>query len=185
MRVSRRQAIGIGACAALGAVAPAIKAEAASAYEIDTNVGATLDRFHRHASWSPDFARRAAGILVFPTVVKAGFGFGGEYGEGSLLVRGHPAAYYNTVSASFGFQLGAQARSVIIMFMTPEALDGFNRKDGWKVGVDGSVTVIAVGAGGVVDTNTIASPIVAFIFDQKGLMYNLTLEGSKISRIYR
>ena len=81
--------------------------------------------------------------------MKAGFGFGGEYGEGSLLVRGHPAAYYNTVSASFGFQLGAQARSVIIMFMTPEALDGFNRKDGWKVGVDGSVTVIAVGAGGV------------------------------------
>ena len=66
MRVSRRQAIGIGACAALGAVAPAIKAEAASAYEIDTNVGATLDRFHRHASWSPDFARRAVGILVFP-----------------------------------------------------------------------------------------------------------------------
>jgi lipid-binding SYLF domain-containing protein len=79
------------------------------------------------------FAKRSAGILVFPNIVKAGFGFGGEYGEGSLMIRGHPAEYYNTVSASFGFQLGAQARSVIIMFMTPDALEGFRRKDGWKV----------------------------------------------------
>ncbi len=69
--------------------------------------------------------------------------------------------------------------------MTPEALDTFYRRDGWKVGVDGSVTIIAVGAGGAIDTNTIRSPVVGFIFDQKGLMYNLTLEGSKISRIYR
>jgi lipid-binding SYLF domain-containing protein len=185
MRCSRREALGIGAAAALATFGSARDAEAASAYEIDTSVGAALDRFHRHAYWSRDMAKRAAGILVFPTIVKAGFGFGGEYGEGALLVRGRPAAYYNTVSASFGFQFGAQARSVIIMFMTPDALDGFYRKNGWKIGVDGSVTVIAVGAGGAVDTNPIASPIVGFIFDQKGLMYNLTLEGSKISRIYR
>jgi lipid-binding SYLF domain-containing protein len=185
MRCSRREALGIGAAAALATLGTAREAGAASAYDIDTGVAATLDRFHRHAYWSRDMAKRAAGILVFPTIVKAGFGFGGEYGEGSLLVRGRPAAYYNTVSASFGFQLGAQARSVVIMFMTPDALDGFYRKDGWKVGVDGSVTVIAVGAGGAVDTNTINNPIVGFIFDQKGLMYNLTLEGSKISRIYR
>jgi lipid-binding SYLF domain-containing protein len=72
-----------------------------------------------------------------------------------------------------------------IMFMTPDALEGFRMKDGWKVGVDGSVAIIAVGAGGAVDTNTIHSPIVGFIFDQRGLMYNLTLEGSKISRIDR
>jgi lipid-binding SYLF domain-containing protein len=175
----------LGAIGALGMAAPSLGAKAATAYEIDRSVGATLDQFYRHAYWSRDMARRAAGILVFPTIVKAGFGFGGEYGEGSLLVRGRSAAYYNTASASFGFQLGAQARSVVILFMTPDALESFSRKDGWKVGVDGSVTVIAVGAGGEVDTNTINSPIVAFIFDQKGLMYNLTLEGSKISRIYR
>ncbi len=101
------------------------------------------------------------------------------------MVRGRPAQYYNTLSASFGFQLGVQARSVIVMFMTPEALDGFYWKDGWKVGVDGSVVLVTVGAGGAIDTNTIKNPIVGFIFDQKGLMYNLTLEGSKISRIYR
>jgi len=71
------------------------------------------------------------------------------------------------------------------MFMTDTALAKFQRTDGWKVGVDGSITIIAVGAGGAVDTNSISSPLVGFIFDQKGLMYNLTLEGSKITRIAR
>ena len=90
-----------------------------------------------------------------------------------------------TVAASFGFQIGAQARSVIIMFMTPEALASFRRVDGWKVGVDGSVAIITVGAGGSIDTDKITSPVVGFVVDPKGLMYNLTLEGSKISRISR
>ncbi len=184
MQFSRRQAIGIGATMALG-LGSTVAARASTAYQIDSDVGLALDRFYLSGPWARGFAQRSAGILVFPTIVKAGFGFGGEYGEGSLLTRGRPAEYYNTVSASFGFQLGAQARSVIIMFMTPGALEGFRMRDGWKVGVDGSVAVIAVGAGGAVDTNTIHSPIVGFIFDQKGLMYNLTLEGSKISRIYR
>ena len=184
MEFSRREAIRIGAITALG-IGSTLTANASTAYDIDIGVGATLDRFYGRSPWSRGFAQRSAGMLVFPTIVKAGFGFGAEYGEGSLLTRGHPAEYYNTVSASFGFQIGAQARSVIIMFMTPDALEGFRVKDGWKVGVDGSIAIIAVGAGGAVDTNTIHSPIVGFIFDQRGLMYNLTLEGSKISRIDR
>jgi lipid-binding SYLF domain-containing protein len=122
---------------------------------------------------------------VFPTIVKVGFGFGGEYGEGAMRIGGKTTGYYNTLAASFGFQIGAQARSVIIMFMTPEALASFRRVDGWKVGVDGSVAIITVGAGGSIDTDKITSPVVGFIVDPKGLMYNLTLEGSKISRISR
>jgi lipid-binding SYLF domain-containing protein len=125
------------------------------------------------------------GLLVFPSVVKAGFGFGGEYGEGALLVEGRTVGYYNTVSASFGFQLGAQERSIIIAFMTPQALDQFRRTAGWKVGVDGSIAIITLGVGGSIDTNKITSPVIGFILDPKGLMYNLTLEGSKISRISR
>jgi lipid-binding SYLF domain-containing protein len=112
-------------------------------------------------------------------------GFGGEYGEGALLIRGRSAGYHNLISASFGFQLGVQARSVIIMFMTHEAFAGFNRVYGWKVGVDGSVVLVTLGVGGSIDTGKIASPIIGFILDPKGLMYNLTLEGSKISRISR
>jgi lipid-binding SYLF domain-containing protein len=161
------------------------KLHAADAREIDAGVSAALDQFYLEVPSALELSRRAAGILVFPTIVKAGFGIGGEYGEGALRVNGRTVDYYNTISASIGFQLGIQAKSVIIMFLTNEALDRFYRKDGWKIGVDGSVVLVTLGAGGVIDSDTIKSPIVGFIFDQKGLMYNLTLEGSKISRIYR
>lgn len=164
----------------LGALSPA---HAASAADIDSDVDATLSRFYRHVSGGRDLVHRAAGVLVFPSVVKAGMGFGGEYGEGALRIGGRTADYFNTISASVGFQLGLQARSVIILFMTPEALDSFRRKDGWKVGVDGSVTLVTLGVGGSVDSNQIKQPVIGFILNQKGLMYNLTLEGSKISRI--
>ncbi len=172
--------------AALFAAAPPLpQSHAASGPEISASVNATLDRFFRETPYGRDLANRALAVLVFPTVIKAGFGIGGEYGEGELQIRGRHAGYYNIASASFGFQLGAQARAVIIMFMTDGALAQFQRTDGFKIGVDGSVAVIAIGAGGAIDTNSITKPVIGFIFDQKGLMYNLTLEGSKISRISR
>ena len=160
-------------------------AQAASAGAINADVNATMQKFEMKVRSGYDLASRAAGILVFPSVVKAGFGIGGEYGEGALLIGGRPVAYYNTISASIGFQLGAQARSVIIMFMTPDALANFRSKQGWKIGVDGSVALVTLGVGGAIDTNTINKPVIGFILDGKGLMYNLTLEGSKISRIDR
>ena len=170
------------------ALLPAARsARAASAHEIDAGVNETLDRFFNKIGGARELAHKSVGILVFPSIVKAGFGFGGEYGEGALRLRGArgSVAYYNTLSASFGFQLGVQERSVIIMFMTEQALDQFRRTAGWKVGVDGSVAIVTVGIGGSIDTNKITSPVVGFILDPKGLMYNLTLEGSKISRIDR
>jgi lipid-binding SYLF domain-containing protein len=165
------------------ALAP--QGRAASGSEIEASVHATLDQFFRQVRSSRELANKAIAVLVFPTVVKAGIGVGGEYGEGELLIRGQPAGFYNMASASVGFQLGAQARSVIIMFMTDPALGQFRRTDGFKVGVDGSIAVIAIGAGGAIDTNSITKPVIGFIFDQKGLMYNLTLEGTKISPISR
>ena len=171
----------LAAILAAGVMAP--QSHAASAATIDAEVRATIDRFHAQIGGARELTDKSYGILVFPSVVKAGFGIGGEYGEGALMVRGRPTTYYNTVGASFGFQLGVQARSVIIMFMTPEALDQFRRSKGWKVGVDGSVAIITVGVGGSIDTNKIVSPVVGFILDPKGLMYNLTLEGTKITRI--
>jgi lipid-binding SYLF domain-containing protein len=159
--------------------------EAASAAEIDGDVNATLNRFYIKVDGSRDLVERAAGMLVFPSIVKAGIGIGGEYGEGAMRVKGKTVGYYNSVSASVGFQLGVQARSVIILFMTDNALASFRRKDGWKVGVDGSVALVTLGVGGSIDTNQIRKPVLGFILDEKGLMYNLTLEGSKISRISR
>jgi len=172
--------------AALFAVgAPLPRGRAASGPEIEASVHATLDQFFRQVQSSRELANKALAVLVFPTVVKAGIGLGGEYGEGELLIRGQPAGFYNIASASVGFQLGAQARSVIIMFMTDSALGQFRRTAGFKVGVDGSIAIIAIGAGGAIDTNSVTKPVIGFIFDQKGLMYNLTLEGTKISRISR
>jgi lipid-binding SYLF domain-containing protein len=159
--------------------------KAASAAEINAGVNETLRKFYRQVGGSRQLADKAAAILVFPSVVKAGLGVGGEYGEGALRIGGKTVAYYNTISASIGFQLGAQVRSVIIVFMTKEALESFRKKNGWKVGVDGSVALITVGVGGSIDTNKITKPIIGFILGSKGLMYNLTLEGSKISRIRR
>jgi len=155
----------------------------ASAAKINADVRATLNQFFARTHGARELADKAAGVLVFPTVVKAGFGIGGEYGEGALLINRNPAGYYNLVSASFGFQLGAQARTVIIMFMTRGALDQFSRTAGWKVGVDGSVALITLGAGASIDSNDVTSPVIGFVLDPTGLMYNLTLEGSKISRI--
>ena len=174
-------------CLVLVAMAATIAAprisEAASAAEIEADANETLHSFVRQVPGARELAAKAAGILVFPSVVKAGIGIGGEYGEGILLNQQRVEGYYNLISASFGFQLGVQERSVIIMFMTQDALRGFEERAGWKIGVDGSVTIITVGVGGGIDTDKIVSPVIGFIIDQKGLMYNLTLEGSKISRI--
>lgn len=164
-------------------VAASGPAAAASAAELEADAQNTIERFYRHVGGARDLAQKSAAMLIFPSVVKAGMGIGGEYGEGVLFERGQPNAYYNTVSASIGFQLGVQARSVIILFMNRQALASFRRAHGWKVGVDGSIAIITVGAGGSVDSARITNPIVGFILDPKGLMYNLTLEGSKISRI--
>src|SRR5215468_7427242 len=128
--------------AAAATVAQPQRCEAATAAEIDQEANATLHSFVNQTPGARELANKAAGILVFPSVVKAGFAIGGQYGEGILLNQSQVQGYYNLISASFGFQLGVESRSVIIMFMTQDALDGFERRAGWKVGVDGSVTVI-------------------------------------------
>lgn len=156
---------------------------AASAAEINSDVNETLSRFTREIGGASAYLQAARGVLVFPTVYKAGIGIGGEYGEGALLIGGRPVDYYSTAAASFGFQLGAQAKSIIILFMQDEALRKFRESEGWKVGVDGSVALIDMGLGKELSSQTLQNPIVGFVFGQKGLMYNLTLEGTKITKL--
>ena len=158
-------------------------ATAATADEINTSANATLHRFIEQNRSAEELGRKAAGALVFPSIIKAGFGLGGAYGEGVLIVHGNAAGYYNIVSASFGFQMGVQSQSLIILFMTEEALNQFEQSFGWKVGVDGSIVVVTLGASGSIDTNNLTSPILGFVTDETGLMYSLSLEGSKITRV--
>lgn len=171
--------------ALLALVAAPHAARAGSAEDINAAANATLHRFVEQNPSAQELGRKAAGVLIFPSVLKAGIGVGGQYGEGVLIVHGNAAGYYNIVSASFGFQLGAQSQAIIIVFMTEEALANFQKAYGWKVGIDGSIVVVTLGAGGTIDTDNLTSPIIGFIFDQTGLMYSLSLEGSKISRIER
>ncbi|OHC67246.1 MAG: hypothetical protein A2045_15355 [Rhodocyclales bacterium GWA2_65_20] len=158
-------------------------AAAASQEEINAEVRQALKNFQKQTGAGHELSKKAAGMLIFPNVIKAGIGIGGEYGEGALLVRGKTVAYYNIASASIGFQLGAQARSQIVLFMNDKVLGEFRHSEGWKAGVDGSVALATLGAGGAIDSETAKQPIIGFIFSNKGLMYNLTFEGSKITRI--
>jgi lipid-binding SYLF domain-containing protein len=167
-------------CTGLFAAQPAL---AASKRVLDVEVEEALERFYKEVGGAKKFASIAEGILVFPSVIKAGFGIGGEYGEGALLIKGKTVDYYSTAAASIGFQLGAQSKTVILVFTEKSALKKFRGSDGWEAGVDGSVALVDLGAGGTIDTSTIKDPIVAFVFGNKGLMYNLTLEGSKYSKL--
>ena len=170
------------ATAAVALVLPAASF-AASAAEIDADVDEAIAAFRQEVDGGGEFLSKAAGYLVFPRVIKVGVGVGGEGGEGALRINGQTVDYYSTFSGSIGFQLGAQAKSIVIAFMTDEALREFRNSLGWKVGVDGSVAIIDIGAGKTIDSTNIKDPVVGFIFNAKGLMYNLTLEGSKITKL--
>ncbi len=158
-------------------------AYAVSKTEINAKVKATITTFYSQVKSGRELASKAEAILVFPEVFKAGIGIGGEYGEGALLIRNKSSGYYSTAAISIGFQLGAQVKSQVIMFMTKRALRGFRNSNGWKAGVDGSVALVTIGAGGDIDTSSIRDPIIGFIFSNKGLMYNLTFEGAKITKL--
>ena len=158
-------------------------AQAASKLELDTRAAAALQKLYDKQPAAAELGAKAAGILVLPRIIKGGIGVGGEVGEGSLLVDGNPVQYYRLTSLSVGFQFGGQAKTEVIMFMTDDALQLFRDSDGWEAGVDGSIAVIEFGVGREIDTNSIQDPIIAFITDNKGLMYNLSLEGSKFWKI--
>ncbi len=183
MRGNFRALSSILAAALLGLAA--VAAQADSKAHIDAKSQEALERLLDHAAGADKLLEKAAGVLVFPDIVKMGFGVGGQYGEGSLLIDGKPEAYYATAGATFGLQLGAQYKTEMILFMTEEALKGFRARPGWEIGVDTSVALVEASTGGHIDLKKIADPVVGFIFSNEGLMYNLTLEGSKITRIAR
>ena len=158
-------------------------ASAKSAKEIDISVDVALEQFEKDVKGGKEFLKSAKGVLVFPSVIKAGLGIGGEYGEGAMRIGGKTVEYYSTAAASIGFQLGAQSKRIILVFMQEDALKKFRESSGWEAGVDGSVALVELGAGGTIDTTNVKDPIVGFVFGNKGLMYNLTLEGSKYTKI--
>lgn len=156
---------------------------AAAAEEIDASANVATRRFYKQVGGAEEFVRSAKGLLIMPGVKKAAFIIGGEYGEGALRIGGKTVDYYNIVSGSVGFQIGVEAKDIIIAFMTQEALDGFRASSGWEAGLDGNVALITIGAGERVDTRTIKDPIVGFVFDVKGLMADISFKGAKFTKL--
>lgn len=143
----------------------------------------TLDRFYTLNSANRQLTDKAAGVLVFPRVTKGGAGIAGEFGEGVLQVKGATVGYYSVGSASVGLTLGVGRHSEIILFETQDSLDKFQSSQGWSVGADAAVALVSQGEGGQYDSATLDKPILGFVFRQKGLIGDLSLEGSKITRI--
>ena len=158
-------------------------AYADSREEIDARVEEALTRLYTQSSAAKDLAYRAEGVLVFPNVVKGGFILGGEYGEGALLMNGEVVDYYNIASAALGVIVGLQAKSEVILFMNEQVLNKFRASSGWTVGGDADVALATLGTGGTIDFLKMRSPVVAFVFANRGLMLNLSIDGSKVTRI--
>jgi lipid-binding SYLF domain-containing protein len=150
---------------------------------INADVDSTLAHLYSTASGSRELAAKARGVLVFPSVIQAGFWIGGQYGEGALRIGGQTTGYYSTAGGSFGLQIGAQSKAIIFLFMTQDALDRFRNSEGWAAGVDATVAVVKVGANGNIDSSTATAPVQAFVLTNAGLMAGVSLEGTKVTRL--
>jgi lipid-binding SYLF domain-containing protein len=168
--------------ATLGLVASA-PSFARTKAEIDASADVALRHFYALNPKHKELADKAAGILVFGHVTKAGVGVGGEFGEGVLRVGGASIDYYSVTSASVGLTVGVASHAEVILFMTREALDRFTKTEGWSAGADAAFALVSKGAAGQYDTVTLKKPILGFVFHEKGLLGDLSFEGSKITKI--
>ncbi|MGA3158643.1 MAG: lipid-binding SYLF domain-containing protein [Steroidobacteraceae bacterium] len=155
----------------------------ATKHQINERVSTTLTQFDSFNAANKTLSNKAVGVLVFPRVTKGGVGVGAEFGEGALQVNGKTVGYYSVGAGSVGLTLGLAEHSEIIMFMTQSSLDKFTAADGWSIGADAGITVVSGGADGTISTETDHKPILGFVFAEKGLIGDLSLEGSKITKI--
>lgn len=176
-------AAALSGCTTTGNQPPGAAATASRAQSIDADVDATMSRLFQTVPGSRELVGKARGILVFPRVIQAGIGVGGEHGDGALRVGGSTVGYFSTTSASVGATLGVQSKSVIYLFMTQDALDKFRNSNGWSVGGDASVAIVKVGANGTIDTTTATKPVEVFVLTNSGLIGDLSLGGTKITKL--
>ncbi|MGO8943606.1 MAG: YSC84-related protein [Syntrophobacteraceae bacterium] len=158
-------------------------ARAASAAGIDADVDAALMKLYEEQPVTKMLAQKAVAILVFPNMVKAGFLVGAQYGEGALLKKGRTVGYYNSVAASYGLQAGAQTFGYVLFLMTNSAVHYLNQSAGWEIGAGPGIVVADEGIARTLTSTTLKADVYAFIFDQKGLMAGIGLQGSKITKI--
>ncbi|RLA66807.1 MAG: hypothetical protein DRQ78_03595 [Epsilonproteobacteria bacterium] len=156
---------------------------AKSASQIDAEVDTAIKKFESEVKGGTAFLPKVKGYLVFPTVIKGGFIVGGEYGKGALRINGETKYYYSMASASVGLQAGAKSYAVLIAFISDASLHNFIKSNGWEAGVDGSIAVSDWGKGKNITSMSYEKPIVAFMYDAKGLMASVSIEGTKFQKI--
>lgn len=161
---------------------PQVRAATTGA-EIDNDVDRALKHLYRTTPVAQKLAKVAKGVLVFPNIVKAGLVVGGQFGEGALRVGDKTTGYYKTVAASYGLQAGAQSFGYALFFLDDDSLRYLNQSEGWEIGVGPSVVIVDEGVARSLTTTTLKPGVYAFIFEQKGLMAGIGIQGSKISRI--
>jgi lipid-binding SYLF domain-containing protein len=154
---------------------------AGNSFEDDAN--AALKKLYDTEPVARTIGEKAKAILVFPSIVKAGFIVGGQYGEGVLLMNGTIIAQYNSVAASYGLQAGVQSFGYALFLMNDKALEYLNKSDGWEIGVGPSIVIVDKGIAKLLTTTTLNDDVYAFIFSQKGLMAGLGIQGSKITKL--
>lgn len=167
----------------IGLTLAAGPARAGSAAEIDRNVDAALTQMYASVPTTRSLANQAKAVLVFPNIVKAGFLFGAQYGEGALRQRGKTVGYYNSAAASYGFQAGVQGFGYALFLMTDAAINYLHTSAGFELGTGPSIVVLDTGTARALTTTTMQQDIYAVIFDQRGLMAGAGIQGSKISRM--
>jgi lipid-binding SYLF domain-containing protein len=170
----------VSVTAYLGMPAPA---QAASASEIDRNATQALTTLYKNTPGAKALAGKSKAILVFPSIVKGGFIYAGQYGDGALRKHGKTVGYYRSLAASYGFQAGAQSFGYVLFFMDEESVKYLDKSEGWELGTGPSLVVLDKGFGKNLSTTTLQKGVYAFIFNQKGLMGGIGIQGSKITKI--
>jgi len=133
----------------------------------------------KNQSWLKENLNQAKGLMIIPSLLKAGFVVGGSGGSGLLIVKDDKTgqwsqpAFYTLGSGTFGLQIGAEAAEIIMMVRTQKAVDRLLTSS-FKLGADTSIAVGPVGAGA--KTNVVAD-ILSFS-RTKGAYAGVSLEGS-------
>jgi lipid-binding SYLF domain-containing protein len=173
------------AAASIVSMGVADHASAATAEDLNKDCQQALQQLYRTNPFAATLSHSAKAVLVFPNIVKAGLVFGGGYGEGELLKGSAVAGYYNSVTGSWGLQIGAQSYGYVVFLMTNAAVSYLEETHGWEIGVGPTVVVVDEGVAKNLSTSTLKDDAYAFIFSQQGLMAGVSIEGTKISRINR
>jgi lipid-binding SYLF domain-containing protein len=160
-------------------------ASAATAEDLNNDAQQALNTLYKAHPFAEDISKKAKATLVFPNIVKAGLVFGGSYGEGVLYKGTGVSGYYNSVSASWGLQAGAQSYGYVVFLMSDKAVKYLHKTKGWEIGVGPTVVVVDEGVAKNLSSSTLKDDAYAFIFDQQGLMAGISIEGTKISPIKR